>query len=267
MNSFLGALVISTSVLTLLGLVLGDSGRFGQPGRALCQSCEQAPGLDLLISLLTWIPWVLAALLGGWWAFAGVVLGQLAALRLWGAIHELAHREAARGPRIVKVLNSLVGPWRNQAALWVTTVVLPVFLLIRLSQIILYPLLIWLVGFPHYRHGEWINVSRHKFKGLVGGDLIWCLYCDWMTGVYCFGAEILRNVESFWCPTRFHNEKKCENCRFDFPDIDHGWVGADASMADVERLMLQKYGGRHHSWFGHPERKAEDDSPAAPPEG
>ncbi len=65
---------------------------------------------------------------------------------------------------------------------------------------------------------------------------------------------MLRNVESFWCPIRFHDGRKCEHCRIDFPDIDGGWVPADSSMRDVEQLMQRKYGGSERSWFGHPAR-------------
>jgi hypothetical protein len=100
--------------------------------------------------------------------------------------------------------------------------------------------------------GEWVTVSRQKFDGLVGHDLIWCLYCDWMTGVYSLGAEMLRNVESFWCPIRFYDGKKCENCRIDFPDIDR-WVPADGNMKQVTELLLEKYppeSEEPRAWFG-----------------
>jgi hypothetical protein len=75
-----------------------------------------------------------------------------------------------------------------------------------------------------------------------------------MTGVYALGAEMLRNVESFWCPIRFYDGKKCENCRVDFPDVTGGWVAPDKEMADVERVMEEKYGGGQRAWFGHPVR-------------
>jgi hypothetical protein len=97
-------------------------------------------------------------------------------------------------------------------------------------------------------------VSRQKFGGLVGHDLIWCLYCDWMTGVYSLGAEMLRNVESFWCPIRFYDGKKCENCKVDFPDLDGGWVRADGSMSEVAGVLEEKYGSGRREWFGHPAR-------------
>ena len=98
------------------------------------------------------------------------------------------------------------------------------------------------------------TTSRESFDGLVGHDLIWCLYCDWMTGVYSLGAEMLRNVESFWCPIRFYEGKKCENCNVDFPDINGGWVKADGNMQDVENVMEEKYGSGERAWFGHPVR-------------
>jgi hypothetical protein len=95
-----------------------------------------------------------------------------------------------------------------------------------------------------------VNVSRHKFSGLVGHDRIWCLYCDWMTGVWSLGSEMLRNVESFWCPIRFDSSKKCENCRFDFPDVNEGWVAADGNMGEVVQTLETMYGNGERAWFG-----------------
>jgi type IV secretory pathway TrbD component len=217
-------------------------------------SVTRVPWLDLIVSLYTWIPWVAGGIAAGWAGLAAALAAQWAALGIWCVAHELAHRDARRGPRIVKVLNRTVGRLRNHAALWVTTVALPVFLLIRAMQVGLYWLLPALLGFPRYRQSDWVNCSRQKFDGLVGHDLIWCLYCDWMTGVYSLGAEMLRNVESFWCPIRFYDGKKCENCRVDFPDIDGGWVPADGTMAEVAAVLEEKYSDGRREWFGHPAR-------------
>ncbi len=261
------AMVTAAGVLGI-GVALVLLVRLGGPGRALVGLFARAPGLDVLFALLSWAPWIPGYALAGWAGVGAVLVGQVLGLVAWMAGHELIHREAVRGPRIVKALNRTVGVFRNHAALWVTVLVLPVFWLIRAAQVFLYPLLQWLLGFPRYRHGDWINVSRHKFEGLVGHDLVWCLYCDWMTGVYSLGAEMLRNVESFWCPIRFYDGKKCENCRIDFPDIDDGWVAADGTMADVSRLLDDQYGPGRREWFGHPARlTVEGREPRRSPEG
>ncbi len=214
----------------------------------------RAPALDVIVAMLTWVPWVIALRFGGWAGFAGTLLGQMLALFAWCWLHETIHREAARGPRIVKFLNRTVGKWHNHAALWVTLVALPGFWVIRLMEVLCYWPLVSLLNFPKYKQSEWINVSRHKFEGLVGHDLIWCLYCDWMTGVYALGGEMLRNVESFWCPIRYYDGKKCDNCKVDFPDIAGGWVDAKGNMADVEKVMVEQYGDGRREWFGHPAR-------------
>jgi hypothetical protein len=152
-------------------------------------------------------------------------------------------------------LTQRFGWWRHYLALWTTALSLPVFFVIRFAEVFIYPLLVWLLEFPAYDNSEWVTVSRQKFEGLVGHDLIWCLYCDWMTGVYSLGAEMLRNVESFWCPIRFYDGKKCENCKIDFPDLENGWVAIDGTMNDVEEVLKEKYNGPYRSWYGHPERK------------
>ena len=253
------------SLLALTGL-LHLMPRLGGLGRTFARAAARAPLLDLIVATFTWIPWVLAPIVAGWMALLGVILGQAVGLVLWIMLHEAAHLQARRGPRIVTFINRTVGRWRNHAALWVTVMSVPVFWIIRLAEIITYPFLVWLLGFPRYRHGDWVNVSRHKFNGLVGHDLIWCLYCDWMTGVYALGAEMLRNVESFWCPIRFSDTAKCENCRVDFPDIDGGWVQPSKDMKAVVDTLTHYYGSGRREWFGHPARLTINGEPAEPSE-
>jgi hypothetical protein len=252
------ALGVSAGVVfgaeAVLALVLTLLHRLGRPGAALSETLTRGHALDAVVSLLTWVPWAACAIAAGWVGLAGALVGQIAALFVWVRLHELAFRTTCRGPRIVKFLDGHVGWWRNRTALWATVPALPGFLLIRLMQLVAYPCLVRLLGFPRYRHGDWINVTRFKFRGLVGHDLIWCLYCDWMTGVYALGAEMLRNVESFWCPIRFFDAEKCANCAREFPDLATHWVEGGGRMADVEELMRRMYGEGGRGWFGHPDR-------------
>ena len=239
--------------------------RLGAAGTRISAWLCRAPGLDLIVSLFTWVPPTVLGILYGWRGVAGAILGQVLGMLVWMFAHELANRQYVHGPRIVTFLNRTVGRFNNHVALWVTALALPVFIVLRVAELFLYPILTPLVGLPRYRHGDWVNVSRQKFTGLVGHDLIWCLYCDWMTGVYALGAEMLRNVESFWCPIRYASGKKCDNCKLDFPDIHEGWVAPDGTMGDVVTTMEEMYGAaatarlprdQRHPWFGHPVRKA-----------
>ena len=241
-------------VLLCLAGLLHLIPRLGAGGRHVSDALCRAPGLDVIITCFTTAPLIAGAVGAGWIGIAGAVIGQVGAVLVWVAIHEQFHREAVRGPRIVKVLNRLIGRWRNHAALWWMAPVAPILWLVRVIQIVFYPPLAWLAGLPRYRQGEWVNVSRQKFRGLVGHDLIWCLYCDWMTGVWSLGTEMLRNIESFWCPIRFASGKKCENCQLDFPDLDHGWVAADGTMSEVAGVLEQAHSNGTHAWFGHPVR-------------
>lgn len=234
--------------------------RLGSAGRAFGERVCRAPLLDITVTYFTVAPWIVGALTYGWRGALGALMGQVLAVMAWTVLHELANPAARRGPRIVHVLNRAVGRWRNHTAVWWTAWAVPVFWIVRVAQYLVYPPLTWLVGLPKYRAADWVCVSRQKFRGLVGHDLIWCLYCDWMTGVWSLGSEMLRNVESFWCPIRFDSEKKCANCRIDFPDIEGGWVHASGDMSDVTALMEQKFpqggidGKGTNPWFGHPAR-------------
>lgn len=246
--------------------------RSGSAGKALAEAMSKAPLLDVLVGWFTVMPplvgFFVGATIGGnglWWnsfmhgkiGAVAAIVGQIVAMQTWVFLHELANPAARKGPRILKVLNAKVGRFRNHSAVWWTALAVPLFAMVRVAELVMWPMLTLLVKFPRYKQGEWINVSRHKFSGLVGHDLIWCLYCDWMTGVWSLGTEMLRNVESFWCPIRFSSTAKCENCKIDFPDIEGGWVAADAGMAEVTATLEKQYpglAGGDNSWFGHPAR-------------
>jgi hypothetical protein len=263
MMTFLWIVGVILAALLLGALLAHALPPFGPRGKAVASWFTHAPGLDIAVVYFTVLPliggWIAGlALYTGWWGgWAGLIAGVLAfvlGVMVWTVLHELAHIRSVRGPRIVKELNKRVGRVRNHAAVWTTALAVPVFSIIRLAEYVVYPPLTKLIQLPKYEHAEWVNISRQKFEGLVGHDLIWCLYCDWMTGVWSLGSEMLRNVESFWCPIRFQSDKKCANCVVDFPDIDNGWVRADGTMEDVAGLIRGKLSGGNHSWYGHPTR-------------
>ena len=242
------ALLVGAAVLHLLP-------RLGAPGRKLSEALCRGFGLDLMITYFTIAPMVVGPILLGWLGLPAAIAGQVIGLLIWTRLHELAHPAARKGPRIVHTLNRSVGRWRNHTAVWITALAVPLFWLVRVAEWIVYPPLTWIIRLPAYKSGDWVNVSRQKFDGLVGHDLVWCLYCDWMTGVWSLGTEMLRNVESFWCPIRFSDTNKCENCSIDFPDVFGGWVDADKSMGDVTKVLEEKYQGKQrNSWFGHRDR-------------
>jgi hypothetical protein len=251
----LGVLMLGAGILHLIPKL----GAIGQ--RASAALCR-APWLDLPITFFTVAPMIVGPILAGWRGFAAAIVAQVSTVLLWTLLHELANPAAMSQPRIFQVSNKLVGRWRNHSACWLTATVTPLFWFVRMAEMFVYPPITWLIDLPKYKASDWVNVSRQKFSGLVGHDLIWCLYCDWMTGVWSLGSEMLRNVESFWCPIRFRSDKKCVNCATDFPDIEHGWVDADGTMADVTATLEAMYTGQHpRAWFGHPVRITVKGSP------
>ena len=88
---------------------------------------------------------------------------HLLALLIWQTIHEAVHRDAAKGPRIVKVCNKKFGPIRNLTAVYITDFATPIFWFVRIAQMTIYPPLVWLVNLPPYNAADWVSVSRQKF--------------------------------------------------------------------------------------------------------
>ncbi|MCC6425265.1 MAG: hypothetical protein IT435_00460 [Phycisphaerales bacterium] len=250
-----------TAAIVAVAMLLGAGflhllPRLGGAGRAASEAFCRAPLLDLPITYFTVGPLFFGPFYAGWAGFVGAIAGQVVSVMVWTVLHELGNRKHLKGPRIVHVLNRKVGRFRNHTAVWITAGAVPMFWLVRVAQYILWPPIRVLVRFPRYNSGDWVNCSRQKFEGLVGHDLIWCLYCDWMTGIWSLGSEMLRNVESFWCPIRFLSEKKCANCSVDFPDVNAGWVTQAEGMTGVTGRLEEKYPGPGgvNSWFGFPAR-------------
>jgi hypothetical protein len=243
-------LFLSIAIITLHLLP-----KLGEAGKTASDFCCCAPGIDLVLAYFMLIPIAVGSIIDGWQGVGVGLLAEISTLWIWIFAHESIHRKPTTN--IHGTLSRIVGGWRNHLAVWITALAIPVFWFVRFAQIIVYPPLTWLVKLPKYETKDWVNVSRQKFEGLIGYDLIWCLYCDWMTGVWSLGTEMLRNVESFWCPIRFYSEKKCENCRIDFPDVQNGWISADGNIEDVAKLLEKKYTAtqEERSWFGHPCRE------------
>lgn len=255
MNLVIEVYLSLTAILVSSSLLLHLLPRLGKSGKQLSDSLCHAPGIDLLLAYFMLLPLLVGCLIAGGRGAIAALMAQFSTLWIWIIFHELVNYKSRREPKIFPTLSRIVGGWRNHLAVWITLLALPCFWTVRFAEILAYPPLTWLIGLPKYQARDWVNVSRQKFTGLVGYDLIWCLYCDWMTGVWSLGTEMLRNVESFWCPIRFYSEKKCENCKIDFPDVDEAWVKNSGNMNDVVELLDCKYSQvKERSWFGHKSR-------------
>ncbi|MEL7472542.1 MAG: hypothetical protein AAGK04_04430 [Planctomycetota bacterium] len=243
--AFLSSFGGVTALVGLLHLVP----KLGAAGQALSRAACRAPLLDVVVFSLTVGPWISGSIIGGFAGFGAALGGQILALGVWCLAHEAAHPAARKSPRIVSALNRAVGRTRNHAGLWITAPAVPIFWGLRAGEIFLWPVLQRTMGFPKLKQSEWVNVTRHKFDGLVGHDRIWCLYCDWMTGVYSLAGEMLRHVESFWCPIRFLDPTKCSKCSVEFPDVKEHWIPETGSVADAAELVEASYAGRDRRWL------------------
>lgn len=218
-----------------------------------------APALDGFISVFTWIPWVAGGWVQGWLGVAAAVVAQLVFLHAFCLVHRALRGK--KGRTLTDAQGRVLGPIRNQLCLLVQTPAIFVFVGIRVAELLLYPAIAALGRLPTYRQGEWVNLSRHKYDGLIGYDLLWCWYCDWMTGLWCLGSEMLRNIESFWCPIQFQSPEKNTHASIDFPDVKN-WAPPDGTMEDAVRAFEQHYDGKRlNSWWEHPDRRKPDGSP------
>ncbi|MGB3495742.1 MAG: hypothetical protein WBA57_23635 [Elainellaceae cyanobacterium] len=245
-----------TSALLLGALILQSIPLLGTWTKPISQRLTHAPGLDAVVAYFTVLPLVVSVSKLGGWGIVVAVAAEVSAVMAWTFVDERVRSPQTKTVSMHMTLGKIVGKWRNHAALWITALAVPTFWIVRVAEWIVYPPLTGLIRLPAYDAKDWVNVSRQKFEGLIGYDLIWCLYCDWMTGVWSLGTEMLRNVESFWCPIRFSSEKKCENCKVDFPDVNSNWVPSTGTISEVNDLLRKEYdhdGDR--SWHGHPSRK------------
>src|SRR5437899_8445430 len=108
--------------------------RLGAAGTRLGAWLCRAPGLDLVVSLFTWIPPTVLGIVFGWRGVVGSIIGQVLGMLVWMFAHELANRTHVNGPRIVSFLNRTVGRLNNHVALWVTALAVPVFIILRVRS-------------------------------------------------------------------------------------------------------------------------------------
>ena len=244
-------LFISCSLSVFSALVVAAV--FTRIAYGITDGVARAPWLDLFVSLFTWAPWVMGGWMGGLIGIVAAVVAQLVFLHVFCLIHRMLRGK--KGRTLTDAQGRILGPLRNQLCLMVQTPAILVFVQVRLAEILIYPPIAWLGKLPTYRSAEWVNLSRHKYDGLIGYDLLWCWYCDWMTGIWSLGSEMLRNIESFWCPIRFQDPVKNQNASIDFPDISK-WAPSDGTMEDAVRAFEQHYDGKQpNSWWGHPDRR------------
>src|SRR2546428_5192842 len=93
--------------------------RLGAAGTRISAWLCRAPGLDLVVSLLTWIPPTVLGILYGWRGVAGVSLGEGLGMVVWIFAPRLANPPYVNGPRILAFPNRTAGRVNTHVALFV----------------------------------------------------------------------------------------------------------------------------------------------------
>ena len=107
----------------------------GKARESLLDACCRAPLLDGIVCYFTILPLVVGPLVSGWAGLVSGAFAQLATLLIWQTIHEAVHRDATKGPRIIKVLNRKFGAVRNLTAIYITGFAIPIFWFVRMARI------------------------------------------------------------------------------------------------------------------------------------
>src|SRR5437762_13875189 len=105
---------LELTAVTVAALLLGAGllhlfPKLGAPGRRASAALCRAPGLDLMITYFTALPLILGPVMAGWVGLGAAAVGQVLTVMIWTVLHEAAHRQAVRGPRILKVINEAMG--------------------------------------------------------------------------------------------------------------------------------------------------------------
>ncbi|MBT8485157.1 MAG: hypothetical protein KJO43_06225, partial [Phycisphaerae bacterium] len=128
--------VVTVAALLAGAMLLHATLRLTRRDGRIHRGVARAPGADAIVFFFTAAPQVAGPIVAGWGGLGAAVAGQIVALGVWIAGHEIVHRGRTRGrPRIHTTLRGLVGGWRNHFAVWWTALAVPVFWLIRLAEI------------------------------------------------------------------------------------------------------------------------------------
>lgn len=137
---------------------------------AISEKIVRAPFLDILISVFTWIPWAVGFWLNGWIGVLSALFAQWLGIYVFCLMDRVIRGKPA--DTLTAAQGRVIGPFRNHLALLATTPATVAFVAVRLTEILVYPVVAWLAKLPTYKSSEWVNLSRHKYAGLIGPDLL-----------------------------------------------------------------------------------------------
>lgn len=186
----------------------------------------KAPTIDLLMALVTVVPWLLGLVIVGWHGLFAALLAQVVAVEGWAFGEGIALRRAGRRPRPSRFAEARVGRWRSRAGQWLVVLVLmPGLWMIRLGQVLIWPLvqktLRQQVSVPADR---WVRVSRRQTAGVIGRDRLWAWFSEWALGIAATGVDMLGALEALWMPVRFRSAAKNRRLAAALPGLLTTWL-------------------------------------------
>ena len=231
--------VLTGQIAAIIGYLLALTLTIYYSTEAMRKPFMKGIGVDALWSAFLIVPFILGALMGLPWYLTFVLM--VSYLAVWSQVD----RRLRGKPGDFSIAAYWIerDGWGRYLLGWWCTAAIPLFFLVRLTELLVYPVLVVAWGLPPLRASDYIMLSRHKWEGLVGADLVYCLYCEWMTGVWSLGSAQLQNIESMWCPLRFRSEVQCEKCKAFFPDVN-AWARPEDGMPGVEKFYRENYDDR-----------------------
>ena len=88
-----------------IGTLLSLAPTLGGFGRKIVDNCAKTPWIDILITMILWIPWVYGIAAGGFRGLLAALVAQLIALNIFAFVHEMANRDSRNGPGIAHFHN------------------------------------------------------------------------------------------------------------------------------------------------------------------
>jgi hypothetical protein len=102
---FVDSFALEALIATLLSL----APKLGGLGQKIVGSCSTTPWIDILITTILWIPWLLGITVDGLRGLMAALAAQLIAVNMWALMHGMAYHGNKQSSGIADFHNRRIG--------------------------------------------------------------------------------------------------------------------------------------------------------------